>query len=76
MNGNHEVKIISWLVAMGTVDWMMWKKIMGQVNYFVSVWMIGMYPAFVQYPVPGSPVGSSHVKVSVSLSRCSMSRLW
>jgi hypothetical protein len=38
--------------------------------------MIGMYPAFVNFPVSGSLVGSSsHVKDTVILSKCSTSRL-
>jgi len=38
--------------------------------------MIGMYPAVVKYPVSGSLVGSSsHVKESVRVRRCSISRL-
>jgi hypothetical protein len=74
--GNHEVKTISWFDTMRDADWMMWTKTVNPAEYLVRRWMIGMYPAFVKYPVSGSLVGSSsHVKESVRLSRCSMSRL-
>jgi len=74
--GNHEVNIISWLDTMRTVVWIMWNKIRNPAVYLVRLWMIGMYPAFVNFPVSGSLVGSSsHVKESVSLSKWSTSRL-
>ena len=74
--GNHEVNTISWFDTMRTVDWIMWNAIRNPAVYFVTDWMIGMYPAFVKYPVSGSLVGSSsHVKDTVSLSRCSKSLL-
>ena len=74
--GNHEVNIISWFDTMRNVDWVKWNTIPTQKTYLVRRWMIGMYPAFVKYPVSGSLVGSSsHVKDTVSLSRCSKSLL-
>ena len=75
-NGNHEIRTISRLITMRTVDWVKWNNIVNQKPYFVRRWMIGMYPAFVKYPVSGSLVGrSSHVNESVSLSRSPISRL-
>ena len=74
--GNDEISIISRLITMRNVDWIKWNNIVNQNKYLVSSWMIGMYPAFVKYPVSGSLFGSSsHVNASVSLSRSSMSRL-
>ena len=75
-NGNHEIRTISRLITMRTVDWIKWKDIVNQKTYLARRWMIGMYPAFVKYPVSGSLVGSSsHVNESVSLSSSSISRL-
>ena len=75
-NGNQGIEIISRLITMRTADWIKWIKIVNQNMYLVRPWMIGMYPAFVKYPVSGSLVGSSsQVKESVSLSRSSISRL-
>jgi hypothetical protein len=63
--GNHEIKIISRFITMRTADWIKWNKIVNQKKYLVRSWMIGMYPAFVKYPVSGSLVGSSsHVNES------------
>ena len=74
--GNHEVNTISWLDNMRTVVWTMWNEIRSPAVYFVRLWMISMYAAFVKLPVTGSLVGSSsHVKDTVSLSKCSTSRL-
>jgi len=75
--GNHEIfKIISRFITMRTADWIMWNNIVNLKKYLVRSWMIGMYPAFVKYPVSGSLVGSSsHENESVSLSRSRMSRL-
>ena len=74
--GNHVVKIMSWLITMRAVLWIPWYPNINITMYFINVWMIGMYPAFVKYPVSGSLVGSSsHVKEFVKLRRFSMSRL-
>jgi len=74
--GNHEVNIISWLDNMRTVVWIMWNDIRNPAVNFVRICMIGMYPALVKRPVSGSLAGSSsHVKDTVSLRRCSTSRL-
>jgi len=74
--GTHEVNTISWLDNMRTVVWTMWNEIRSPAVYLVRLWMISMYAAFVKLPVTGSLVGSSsHVKDTVSLSKCSTSRL-
>ena len=75
--GNHDVSIMSWLENIRTVDWVIWNANPNTKMYLWRLWISGMYPAFVKWPVSGSLLGSSsHVKESVSVSRCSMSRLW
>ena len=74
--GNHVVKIMSWFITMRAVLWILWYTIPKSSMYLERLWMIGMYPAYIIYPVSGSVVGSSsHVKEFVRLRRCSMSRL-
>jgi hypothetical protein len=74
--GNHVGKIMSWFITMRTVLWILWYAIAKSSMYLERFWMIGIYPAYVIYPVSGSLVGeSSHVKEFVRLRRCSMSRL-
>jgi hypothetical protein len=74
--GSHIEKINSWFIRMQTAPWMAWNVSANDITFLVYLWMIGMYPAFVIFPVSGSLVGSSfHVKESVMKSRCSMSRL-
>lgn len=74
--GNHVVKIMSWFITMRTVLWILWYASAKSSAYLERLWMIGIYPACVIYPVSRSLVGSfSHVKEFVRLRRCSMSRL-
>jgi len=74
--GYQLAKNISWLMTLRTTNWIVLNEMRKASMYLVSAWMIGMYPAFVQYPVSGSLVGSSsHVKKSVRLRSCSMSDL-
>jgi hypothetical protein len=73
--GYHVFKTMSWFRIMRTVVWIVWNTIMKAMIYLVSFSMIGMYPAFVKYPVSGFLVGSSsQVKESVRRIRCSTSR--
>ena len=74
--GNHVVKIMSWLITMRAVLWIPWNANANSSMYLETLWMIGIYPAYVIYPESGSMVdSSSHVKEFVRLKRCSMSRL-
>jgi len=74
--GNHAGKIVSWFITMRTVLWIVWYAIPKSSMYLERLWIIGIYPAYVTYPVSGSLVGSSsHVKEFVRLRRYSMSRL-
>jgi len=74
--GYQSAKIISWLVTLRTINWIMLNAMRKTFTFLASDWMIGMYPAFVKYPVSGSLFGSSsHVKKSVRLRSCSMSDL-
>jgi len=72
-NGNHMGKIISWLITMRTALWIPWNANPKDTMYLESLWMIGMYPAFVIFPVSGSLVcSSSHENESVRVRRCSI----
>jgi len=72
--GYQLAKNISWLITLRTTNWIMLKEMKKAFTFLLIAWMIGMYPAFVIYPVSGSLVGSSsHVKESVRLRSCSMS---
>ena len=73
--GNHVVKIMSWFITMRTVHWIMWYANPKSNVYLETFWMIGIYPAYVIYPLSWSLFGSSsHVKEFVRLRRCWMSR--
>jgi len=73
---NHAGKIVSRFITMRTVLWIMWYANPKSRMYLERLWMIGIYPAYVIYPVSESLVGSSsHVKEFVRLRRCSMLRL-
>jgi hypothetical protein len=74
--GSHMGNIISWLVTMRAVVCKPWNTSTTETKFLVNIWMIGMYPACVILPVSVFMVGSSsHVKESVMVSRCSISRL-
>jgi len=74
--GYQLTKNISCLITMRTINWVVLNAKRKAFIILVSAWMIGMYPAFVKYPVSGSLFGSSsHVKKSVRLTSCSMSDL-
>jgi len=56
--------------------WMVWNQTNNVAEYLVNVWILGMFPAFVDCPVSGSLFGSfSHVKDSVRVSVSLMSSL-
>jgi len=76
LKGYQFVKGMSWLSTICTVEETVWYMIVSVVQYAVKFCIFGMYPAFVECPVSGLLVGSSsHVKESVSLSKCWMSIL-
>jgi hypothetical protein len=74
--GYQFVKGMSWSSTIRTVESTVWYIIVNVIKYAATFCNIGMYPAFVKCPVSGFLVGSSsHVKESVSLSKCWMSGL-